>query len=145
MQVSHIQYHSWCIYLGSTINTRHDLLIGTIGPTDDEIKSYNKINLLLPLWICLVISFSVLELALYFIYSLMVSVTMLHFTLMSFLISVPSNTENNSNSKDQRNWHWHHNITETTRGQARCPDEEELLDGLTTERKTWERNIINKM
>ena len=60
------------ISAGTNIIGRHDLLRRTIGTRAEEDESYRNLLILLPCWIVFVITFSILEMVLYFLYSLKV-------------------------------------------------------------------------
>ena len=81
--------------LAHKIHSRHDLLNLTIGPTDEEIISYNRIILLLALWVSLVVGFSVLEMIFYFLYSTKVRILLISVVCsQNIFVSVPSSSEN---------------------------------------------------
>ena len=83
--------------LAHKIHSRHDLLNLTIGPTDEEIISYNRIILLLALWVSLVVGFSVLEMIFYFLYSTKVRMLLISVLCsQNIFVSVPSSSENSS-------------------------------------------------
>ena len=57
------------IYTGSNIIQRHNLLSRTIGTREEENESYFHLLILLPVLIVSVITFSILEMVFYFLYS----------------------------------------------------------------------------
>ena len=54
---------------------RHGLLSRTIGTKEEENMSYQNTMIILPLWTVCVIGFSILEMAFYFLYSLIITLS----------------------------------------------------------------------